>query len=242
MSAPMPCPTCQRPLQWVPQYSAWWCPAEQQYRQPVMAPVAVAAPVAPIPAAMAMWYQNQYQIRKKVLAIAQQYWIEDAAGRPLAYSKQKMFVWKENIQVFTDEKMNQELFRIQQEQIIDLWGTFAIIDSQTNTVVGYVQRQALQSSFANDAWKVLNPYKQVVGEISEGVGRGLIRKFVPGGALVPETMTLTLGGVPVAQINQEFKIIGDIWKIHCQSLPPQFDRRVLLGMALLMGMIERRHK
>jgi len=240
-----PCPSCKKPLQWVAQYNQWWCAAEKKYHAPAQRPPQ-AAPVAgqpvAIPPAMAIWFLPHYRIRKKVLAIAQQYWVEDGGGRPLAYSRQKMFTLKEQIRVFSDESMAQELFRIQQTQILDVWGTFQVVDSQTNTIVGYVQRKALSSAFVRDAWKVMNPYKQVMGEIAESTGMGLARKFLPGGSLIPEQMTLTLGGVPVAQINQEFKIIGDIWDIHCANLAPQFDRRVLLGMALLMGMIERQRK
>jgi len=246
MAATPPCPTCRQPLQWVAQYNQWWCANEKKYIPPAQpAPVAqpaMAAQPGAVPAAAALWYLNHYRIRKKVLAIAQQYFIEDGQGRPLAYSRQKMFTLKEKIQVFTDESMRQELFRVQQEQIFDLWGTFTVFDSATNAVCGYVQRKALQSSFANDAWKVMNAHKQVVGEIAEGVGMGLARKFLPGGNLIPEAMTLTLGGVPVAKIDQQFKVIGDIWDIQITNLPANFDRRVLLGMGLLMGMIERRRK
>jgi len=69
-----------------------------------------------------------------------------------------------------------------------------------------------------------------------------VRKYLPGGGLVPEKLTMTLGGQPVAYINQQFKIIGDIWEIQCQNLPATFDRRVFLGGVILMGMIERARK
>ena len=65
---------------------------------------------------------------------------------------------------------------------------------------------------------------------------------MPGGGLVPEQMRLELNSVAVAEINQSFKIVGDIWEMHCNSVPPNFDRRVLIGTMLLMGLIERRHK
>lgn len=55
-------------------------------------------------------------------------------------------------------------------------------------------------------------------------------------------MTLTLKGQPVGEINQKFKIVGDIWEVNILNMPSDFDRRVLLGGALLMAMIERRHK
>ncbi|MDI6887216.1 MAG: hypothetical protein QMC98_01060 [Candidatus Thermoplasmatota archaeon] len=55
-------------------------------------------------------------------------------------------------------------------------------------------------------------------------------------------MTLELQGRPVAEINQKFKIIGDIWEVNCRAVPPDFDRRVLIACMLLMAMIERKHK
>jgi hypothetical protein len=65
---------------------------------------------------------------------------------------------------------------------------------------------------------------------------------MPGGKLIPEKMTFKLNNVPVANIDQKFKVIGDIWNLTCTSLPQDFDRRVLLGGMLLMGMIERKRK
>ena len=46
----------------------------------------------------------------------------------------------------------------------------------------------------------------------------------------------------VAEIKQQFKIIGDIWEVDCSRVPPQFDRRTLLAAMLLMGIIERDEK
>ncbi len=190
----------------------------------------------------AIWAQNAYRIRKKVLAIANKYWIEDQRGRMLGFAKQKMFRLKEDIRVYTDEKMKQELFKMKQQQILDLWATFAVIDSQTNTTLGFIKRKALASMFVRDEWEVYNAHDQLIGGIYEEKGRGLARKYMPGGKLIPEKMTFKLGNVPVANIDQKFKIIGDIWNLTCTNLPQDFDRRVLLACLLLMGMIERGRK
>ena len=193
-------------------------------------------------AAGGLWYQNFYRIRKKVLAIANQYWIEDAQGRQLGYSRQKILRIKENIRIFSDDSMTTELFRIQQEQIMDMWGTFAVIDSATNTCVGKLRRQAISSGFYVDEYLLLDANGQVVGRVAERGGRGLLRKYVPGGSLVPEQLVVEFQGQPVAEIKQQFKIIGDLWEVDCSRIPPQFDRRVLLSAMLLMGMIERDRK
>ncbi|UCD92660.1 MAG: hypothetical protein JSV43_01700 [Methanobacteriota archaeon] len=194
------------------------------------------------PTANPIWYQNTYRIRKKVLTVGNKYWIEDDKGNMLGFSKQKLFKLKEDIRIYTDEKMGTELFRIKQEQILDLWGSYAVIDSQTNQKLGTIKRGALSSAFVRDEWEVYDPYGRLVGGIYEETGRGLARKYVSGGSLIPEKMSFFLQGQPVARINQKFKIIGDIWHLYCDRVPPHFDRRVLLACLLLMGMIERDRK
>jgi hypothetical protein len=229
------CPTCRGPLTWVDQYDKWYCYRCRKYVEPT-------AEQARAPEAMALWFGNNYRIRKKVLTVWNKYWVEDARGRMLGFAKQKMFRLKEDIRVFTNQKMNQEVFRIKQQQILDVWATFGVVDSQTNSILGYVRRRALTSVFAWDEWEVYNARNQLVGGLYEEKGRGLARKYLPGGSLIPEKMTFVLNNLPVAEVNQQFKIIGDIWNLRAINLPPDFDRRVLLGGMLLMGMIERQRK
>ncbi|HYU07391.1 MAG TPA: hypothetical protein VEM77_09475 [Thermoplasmata archaeon] len=250
--ATTPCPVCGGPLAWNAQNNQWWCGNERKYYPPggppatvttsTSTPSALAAMAASAQSVPALWTQNFYRIRKKVLALAGQYWIEDQARNQLAYSKQKLLRLKEDIRVYADETLAKELFQIRQTQILDIWGTFAIVDSSTNAILGYIRRRALASSLVADEWEMRDPYNNLVGEIKESTGRGLARKYIPGGGLIPEKLTMTLGGQPIATINQQFKIIGDIWEIQCLNVPSTFDRRVFLGGVLLMGMIERARK
>ena len=236
------CPGCGGPLMWVAQYGQWWCQREQRYYPPAPTPAATApaqaATPTTVPTVSSLWTMNFYRIRKKVLALTNQYWIEGQAGNPLGYSTQKMIRIKEDIRIFTDENMAQELFRIQQLNWSDAWGEFGVLDSATNQTVGFVRRKALTSILRSE-WEIYNAARQLLGGIYESAGRGLARRFVPGGALVPQKVTVTLNGQPVATIDQRFKVVGDVWDINCQWAPPSFDRRVLLSCALLMGMIER---
>lgn len=233
------CPVCGSPMTFVQQYNQWWCGRCNTYQVPASQPAAQAGATAP---PEGLWFQNYYRLRKKALAVVNQYWIEDAAGRALAYSRQKLLRFKEDIRVFADDSMAQELFRIQQLQVMDMWGRFAIIDSTSGAGVGMVRRRAMASAFVRDEWEVWDAAGQLVGGIYEEKGRGLARKWLPGGALIPEKMMLTLGGQPVATIDQQFKVVGDIWDVTCVAVPPAFDRRVLLGACLLMSMVERARK
>lgn len=189
-----------------------------------------------------IWYQNFYRIRKKTLTIGNKYWLEDQSGAILGFCKQKILRLKEDIRIYSDENESQELFCIKQEQIMDAWGKFAVIDSVTNSKLGYVKRNII-SAFVKDTWELYTISDQLVGRVVESsTGMALARKFMPGGALIPEKMVLEMNGQVLANIKQDFKIIGDIWEMDCQMVPKNFDRRVLLACIILMGMIERRHK
>jgi hypothetical protein len=98
------------------------------------------------------------------------------------------------------------------------------------------------SGLVSDEYFILDPNGQQIGRIAEGIGRGLARKYMPLGGLVPEHVSLEFYGQEVARINQQFKIIGDSWEVDCSRVPPTFDRRTLLGCMIMMGMIERDRK
>ncbi len=241
------CPRCGGQINYVQQYGQWYCASCRQYFPPAQQPQETQQYQGPQPGAYqghtgSIWFQNYYRIRKKVLTIWNKYWIEDANKNILGFAKQKMFKLKEDIRIYTDENMTHELFYIKQQQIMDTWGTFAVIDTASNVTLGYIRRKGLMSTFAWDEWEVLDAYNRPIGGIHERAGRGLARKFLPGGGLIPEKMTLVLNNQPVAEINQDFKIIGDIWELRCLAVPNWFDRRVLLGGLLLQGMIERDKK
>jgi len=227
-------------MSYINEHKQWYCytckqyrqPQKQQYSKPAAQPLSVSS----------LWYQNYYRIKKKVLTIWNKYWIEDKRGRALGFSKQKMFKLKEDIRIYSDENMTHELFRIGQQQIVDMWGKFAVTDSNTNSPIGYLKRKALMSEFVVDEWEIYDAANQQIGRIYESAGRGLARKYIPGGKLIPEKVILELYGKPVTEIKQKFKIIGDIWELDCRNVPKDLDRRTVLSCMLLMGMIERARK
>lgn len=233
MSAPSPpCPTCRQPLTWIPQYSQWYCYAEKRYHAPAASPASQARTDG------GLWFQNFYRIRAKIIAIAHQYFIEDQNGRTLAYSRQKLLQLREGIRIFSDERMGRELFRIQQTNWTDTWGEFVVVDTPTNIRVGSVRRKALKSIIKGE-WDLFDPNGRLTGQIKQETGRAIMRRFMPMGQLVPDKVTIELSGQTVATIDQQFKVIGDVWEIDARWTPSHLDRRVLLSCALLMGHIER---
>src|SRR3990172_155277 len=186
------CPACGTGMTFVAERGAWWCPTCQVDRvlPPTPAPVAAPTLEAAVAPVSPLWTQDVYRLRKKALAIANQYWIEDAKGATLGYSRQKMLRLKEDIRIFTDESMTSELFRIQQQQIMDLWGNYAVIDSATNATLGRVRREPVSSAFVRDEWQVYDPWGRPLGGGAGGAGRGGARERVPPGPPIPEKNTL----------------------------------------------------
>lgn len=189
-----------------------------------------------------LWNQPYYRVKKKVIALAGKYWIEDHAGNQLGFSKQKLIKLKEDIRIFSDDKMNQELFQIRQQQVVDAWGTFSVIDSATGQCVGQLKRKAIKSGVVADEYHLCDASGQPYGRVYEEASKGLMRKLLPGGGLIPEHVWLEVHGQRLSEIKQQFKVVGDIWEVDCQGVPPQFDRRVLLSAMLVMAMIERKRK
>ncbi len=189
-----------------------------------------------------LWNQPFYRVRKKVMALAGKYWIEDYQGNQLGFSKQKLMKLKEDIRIFSSDKMDHELFQIRQQQIVDAWGTYSVIDTASNVCVGQLKRKALKSGLVADEWHLCDANGQPYGRVYEETSKGLMRKFLPGGGLIPEKVILEVQGQPLTEIKQQFKVVGDIWEVDCSGVPPQFDRRVLLSSMLMMAMIERKRK
>jgi hypothetical protein len=174
-----------------------------------------------------------------VASIATKYFIEDQKGNMLGFTKQKMMKLKEDIRIYTDKKMKQELFQIRQTQIVDAWGAYAVVDTASGQTVGNIKRLAGKSMLASE-YHLQDAQGQQIGRVFEKAGKGALRRFVPGGGLVPQTVYLEFGGQVCGEIKQKFKMVGDIWEVDASCVPPTLDRRVLIGSMLMMAMIERK--
>jgi len=185
------------------------------------------------------WRKNDFIIRKKTMTIGNKYYIEDTEGNILGFCKQKILKLKEDIRIFSDSSEKNELFRIKQKQILDVEGNFAVIDSYTGEEIGYIKRSWLKSFFKH-TWEIYDNNKNEIGKITEKSAWLNFARHLPYvGPLVPFKMVMSLNDKQIGTINQKVKIIGDIWEMHCDEVPKDFDRRVLASCILLMGLIER---
>ena len=93
----------------------------------------------------------------KILAFAPQLHITDASGKSLIYVKQKLFKFKEKVEIFTDKSKSTKLGTIQANKVID-WSAryfFESNDTQPRKI-GSVGRKGMRSIW-KASYEVFNP-------------------------------------------------------------------------------------
>ena len=83
-------------------------------------------------------------LRFKILGFAPQIYVDDAAGQPLFYVKQKLFKLREKIEVFRDSSRQQLLFTIAADRILD-WSARYHFTGSDGTTFGSVGRKGMRS-------------------------------------------------------------------------------------------------
>jgi len=173
--------------------------------------------------------------RKKFQVAGKKIWVLDQQGNIVLFVKQKAFKLREDIRVYSDESMTNEMLHIQARQIIDFSAAYDVVDSQKGEKVGALARKGLKSMI-RDEWQVLDVNDQPVATIQEDTTLlALLRRFVTN--LVPQTFVFTANGKEVAQLKQHFnpfikKADLSVNGVEGTGLDP---RLALAGAVLLMA-------
>lgn len=80
----------------------------------------------------------------KILAIATQIHVQDAAGGTVAYMKQKLLKLREDIDVFADQSQSQLLYNIKADRVIDFSARYNFADASGKTI-GSIKRKGMRS-------------------------------------------------------------------------------------------------
>jgi hypothetical protein len=83
-------------------------------------------------------------LRFKLVALAPQIYVDDAAGQPVLYVKQKLFKLREKIEVYRDASRSQMLCTIQANKIID-WSARYFFTATNGSELGSVGRKGMRS-------------------------------------------------------------------------------------------------
>ena len=185
---------------------------------------------------------NQYMIREKFWKIfGNKFWFEDVDEKRYGFCEQKRFKLKEDIRIYVDESKSQEWLKIKQKQIVDAWGGYDIMDSQTGEHIGTVKRK-FWASVLRTRWHLLDAAGNEIGMlIEDSMGYALARRILLG-ILLPKKFHIEIGGggefVTMRQMFNPFikKLVVNIPPSH------PLDRRFIAGLAIVIAAIDGRGK
>lgn len=80
----------------------------------------------------------------KIVALAPQMKVTDAAGGPVCFVRQKLFKFKEAVEIFTDETRSEKLCEIKADRVIDFSAKYTFY-SNAGEAFGAVRRKGMRS-------------------------------------------------------------------------------------------------
>ncbi|MDQ0902021.1 MULTISPECIES: hypothetical protein [unclassified Paenibacillus] len=181
---------------------------------------------------------QKFVVRKQILSlVGAKIDIFDIDEKAILFSKMKAFKLKEDIRLYGDETMQDELISIQARNIIDFSAIFDVVDVETGHKIGSLRRKGMKSIF-KDEWALLSPSDSEIGLIKEDNALlALLRRFLTN--LIPQHYIVEMNGTKVAEFKQNFnpfvqKLNLDFSADHNDKL----DRRLGLAAAVLLIAVE----
>jgi hypothetical protein len=195
-----------------------------------------------LPAIAAMVFQQDtFVARQKIFSWAPCFYINDQSGNALAFLRKKVFTWKDEIRVFTDEGQSLELLHIKARKIID-WGTaFDVTDSINNRKIGALKRRGWKSIVRKE-WILMDAFDQEIGMVKEdSMLLAFVRRFIT--ALLPQTYTFEIGGQQVGTAAQNWNLFAPRMHVDFTADPARrLDRRLLVAAVVLLMAVEGRQR
>lgn len=182
----------------------------------------------------------------KLMALAPQISVTDAAGRLVCFVRQKMFKLKESVTVFADAQQTQTLATIQADRVIDISAQYHFTAADGRKL-GSVKRQGLRSIWkchydifdgetAAMTIREDNPWVKVADAALMNIPFvGLFAGYV----LHPSYTVARAGGAPVVRLKKMPAFFEGKFRIErLGDLTPDEEIRTLLSI-IMMTLLDR---
>lgn len=187
------------------------------------------------------------QLSFKLLAIASQIYVRDANGQLIGYVKQKLFKFKEAINVFADEGQTQLLFTIKADRVLDFSAKYNFT-SANGQLVGSIKRRGMRS-ILKAHYEIYDENDQQVYEIREEnawikvvdslLGELPLIGMFTGYFFNPAYIVSRMDGTQVAKLQKQPAFFEGIFQLDPLSqIATEEETRVLLSV-LTMTLLER---
>lgn len=187
------------------------------------------------------------QLSFKLLAIASQIYVRDSNGQLIGYVKQKLFKFKEAINVFADEGQTQLLFTIKADRVLDFSAKYNFT-SASGQLVGSIKRRGMRS-ILKAHYEIYDENDQQVYEIHEEnawikvvdslLGELPLIGMFTGYFFNPAYIVSRMDGTQAARLAKQPAFFEGIFQLDPLSqISPEEESRVLLSV-LTMTLLER---
>jgi hypothetical protein len=190
-----------------------------------------------------LYDHEQFEAKRQVFKLlGAAFYLHSMDGRLLGYSKQKAFKLKEDIRVYSDEEMTDELLFIQADRVVDFSAAYQVTDSKTGAVIGKLRRKGW-SSMVRDSWEILDASGNPLGRVIEDSGwKAMARRLIDfASLLLPQTFLVQIGDQTVATMRQNRNFLAPKFFVDLglddQALLP---RPLAIAAVVLMLAIEGR--
>jgi hypothetical protein len=187
----------------------------------------------------AIFQQDRFLARQKLFTFAPKFCFLDSQGNTLAFLRKRVFTWKDEIRVFTDETQSMELLTIKARKIID-WGTaFDVTDSINRQKVGALKRRAWKSLVRKE-WTILDVNDQEIGKIQEDSAfLATIRRYIIN--IIPQSYSFEIQGRLAGTARQNWNLFAPKMEVDFSMDPGRtLDRRLAAAAIVLLMAIEGR--
>lgn len=185
--------------------------------------------------------------RFKIGTISNDFVATDGTGKKIAYVRQKMFKFKEDVVVFSDESKKTELYRIKADKWIDFNTTYSF--TMGEEYMGSVGRKGMKSLWKSN-YSIFDPEKHEEYNITEEnpwakVGDALLGEIpiismFTGYLCNPKYIVKNNEGIEIARLKKSPSFFGREFKLEkLGDLPAEDGERMMLSL-MMMVLLERR--
>ena len=206
-----------------------------------MASTGIGSATKPALISAALFQQDQFMARQKIFSLAPSFYFHDQQGNALAFLRKKVFTWRDEIRVFTDENQSMELLQIKARKIID-WGTaFDVTASINHQRVGALKRRAWKSLIRKE-WTIMDANDQEIGRIQEdSVFLATVRRYLIN--VIPQSYTFEIRGRQIGTATQNWNFFAPRMNVDFSGDPgKELDRRLVAAAIVLLMAVEGRQQ
>jgi len=185
----------------------------------------------------------------KVTSLANDFTATDAGGNVIAYVKQKMFKFKEDISIFSDETQTKVLYKIKADRWLDFSAAYSFYDENDNEF-GKIVRKGWRSTFKTN-YELIDQHEQPQYKISEDnawvkvldalFGSIPILSMFTGYFFNPTYLLTNRSENIIVKLKKQPSFFGREFEVEkIGSIDNDDDDRIMLG--LMMMILLERHK